>query len=1113
MRARVRGEIAFWADDRRFGALIGARTLDTFHFTSEISYIDLAYRTPFVRLEFWAAGGGDSSQGALSMRARVGNGLLAAWCVLFLANVVIGQEASSGGAENEALPVLRGRLIDDKGAPVTDATVELIGSRSTPGEGTQHYEARSNSEGRYEFASIKAADEFRLRIKSTRWVGISSWSDAPRVSLAPSSSVERDFTLPRACHVLIGVVDENRKPVPGVRIYVSSLTADRFGSSESVSTDKLGFVMVGGLAPSDAEYLFGMSHKDYAFAKLQMKLDNPEKNYAQVVTLAQGVNVVGTALCSDGKPATGWSLYALPDWWRFGVYPNGAKIGADGSFVIPHVGPGKYDLTVLVPSGGGMSRSESVQSDVALPAEGQLDVRIKLPSPGSMSVIAGRLRLVGGKPTGTISVDAMSEDRQQRGSGHISPGEDTFSVGPLPPGRYRLSFSSTEIEEKVLNSVEAPTAGLEVELQVTGKPRIAGRVTRQEGDEPLSNLRVRVVKLRSLRGPGYVQEAPWRVIDDADGRFEVDVVGPGVYQIVAVADGMAPTRSKEINTDDNRGTPIELTLAAGSSLSGTVVNEAGEPIDGATVIPMAQTMLGAAQRSRSANRDEGGVRTTGGAFTLPHLAVGEETLRVEHPDYCFGVVEHVAIASGENTLEPIVLKRGGSVRGRVFDGSGKPATGIAVRFQDSSGYSGFGDEEAGRLATAVTNSQGEYEVQHLPEALCYVSLADEWDRVGAVRQAILPVDGETHTLDFGGPQAMRGELRVNGAPLADTRVQVGGESPHFGVFKAFARTDGEGRFSFWGLPPGKRTLHYVAPGTRNEWLRAGELEITRGTTDLGTIDAETATVTVNVTGLPTEFAEGIRVSMQPYDEIWTQGNSVGVRGPRTSGASSHVITQIPPGSYEVLASRGDNVSLRQRVDVPEDESNVAIELAWPPGIAKLHGRMGGDVVDAERFSPPRLWSKDRRVTGWLIPKEGGYELANLPSGEYFLTDKDVRDAAPVLEFRLEDGEDRTLDLTPATWAPKPVQIGMLTVSCYDGEGVPLPGADVALVPRGGGAQLRPHSAHDAVTTFVTEPGDYDLSVKYAGYEPTTMPATVEATSPDGGPAGRYERIVRLKPLP
>lgn len=1046
------------------------------------------------------------------MRTRVTTGLLAACFAISLAGVVGGQEAPSGPTTNEASPVLHGRLIDDKGAPVTDATVELIGSRSVPGEGTQHYEARSNSEGHYEFVRVKAADEFRLRIKSTRWVGITGWSEAPRVSLAASSSVERDFTLPRACHVLIGTVDENGKPVPGVQIYASSLTADRFRSSESVSTDKLGFVMVGGLTPSDAEYLFGTVHKDYAFAKLQMKLDNPEKNYAHVLVLSKGVDVAGTALCSDGKPATGWTVYALPDWWKFGIYPHGAKIGDDGSFVLPHVGAGKYDLTVLVPSGGGMSRSESVQSDVALPGEGKLDVRIKLPSPSSMSVIAGRVRLVGGKPTGTISVDAMSEDRQVYTSSHIAADEETFSVGPLPPGRYRLSFSSTEIEEKVLNSVEAPTAGLEVELQVTGKPRIAGRVTRREGDEPLSNLRVRVVKLRSLRGPNYVQEAQWRVIDAADGRFEVDVVGPGVYQIVAVADGMAPTRSKEINTDDNRGTPIELTLAAGSSLSGTVVNEAGEPIDGATVIPMAQTMLGAAQRSRSANRDEGGVRTTSGAYTLAHLAAGEETLRVEHPDYCFAIVEHVAIASGENTLEPIVLKRGGSVRGRVFDGSGTPAPGVAVRFQDRSGYGGFGDEEAGRLAMAVTNSQGEYKVQHLPEALCYVSLADEWDRVGVVRQAILPVDGETHRLDFGGPRAMQGMLQVDGAPLADARVQLGGESPHFGVFIAFARTDSEGRFTFRGIPPGKRVFHYVAPGTRDEWLRAETVEITRQTTDLGTIDSNTATVTVKITGLPAELADGVRVSMQQYDDVWTQGNSIGVHAPRR-GMSPHIISSIPPGSYEVLASREDHVSLRQRVDVREGQSTVTVELAWPAGRAKLRGNLDDEVTNAERPIPPRLWSKDRRVSGWIVPKDGRYELANLPSGEYFLTDKDVRDAAPVVEFRLDDGEDRTLDLTPATWSPKEVQIGMLTVSCFDDEGVPLPGADVALAPRGGGEPLRPQSVRDAVTTFVGEPGDYELSVEYAGYVPVAMPAKVVSIEVGTRPMDRVEQVVRLKPLP
>ncbi len=129
---------------------------------------------------------------------------------------------------------------------------------------------------------------------------------------------------------------------------------------------------------------------------------------------------------------------------------------------------------------------------------------------------------------------------------------------------------------------------------------------------------------------------------------------------------------------------------------------------------------------------------------------------------------------------------------------------------------------------------------------------------GDRRTAILPVNGEKHRLDFGGKQAVTGRLLVNGKPLNNVRVQLGGRNPSFGVYKAFAQTDANGEFTFWSPSHGRRTLYYGAPERRNDWIRAGEIFIDSSTKDFGNIDSRSMDLAVFLTGLPEDQASQAR---------------------------------------------------------------------------------------------------------------------------------------------------------------------------------------------------------------------------------------------------------------
>jgi len=61
-----------------------------------------------------------------------------------------------------------------------------------------------------------------------------------------------------------------------------------------------------------------------------------------------------------------------------------------------------------------------------------------------------------------LELQADSEDGLgYHGGDYVRAGNDTFRVGPLPSGRYRLHFSSQEIEAKELAAISARHEGFE----------------------------------------------------------------------------------------------------------------------------------------------------------------------------------------------------------------------------------------------------------------------------------------------------------------------------------------------------------------------------------------------------------------------------------------------------------------------------------------------------------------------------------------------------------------------------------------------------------------------------------------------------------------------------
>lgn len=986
--------------------------------------------------------------------------------------------------------VLGGRVTDEAGKPLEGASVSL--------QGAGYLSARTDAGGRYAFRKIEKPGQYRIGVSAKGHVGLTDYAKRPVVLLDPNSRLVKDFTLQTGCTVNLEVVDEEEKPVKGIRVIATEVGGGfRHPELGQGSTGADGKATLGGIPASEAQIIItALSTEDYASEKLITKLSDPKTTQTAKIVMKKGVEVKGRALCSDGKPAAGWSVMLQPDWWATLYMPKSYPIDAQGNFTLQHVTPGNYSVNIYIPRGEGGGMSFQVTSAQLPPREGLLEFTVPRPSPGSQVAITGAVTIKGGEVKQGINISAQSASGSSgdtyfntgRSSRPRRPGEkaaaDEFKIEGLQPGVYDLHFYSIEIGEKTIKGVKAPSSDLAVELEFRAKPHLRGQVVSAATAAPLTHYRARVRKLQTLSGPNYVPDGNWMEVDNPKGMFDLETVGPGVYQVQAAAEGLARTWSREINTDTDASKTLTILLGPGAGIRGRVVNEAGQPVRGAKVIPLS-TGGGTMSSNVDTFTSEEGAATTAdnGEFALDHLTSGTETLKTIHPDYCFTITDGIALSDGKTTSGvAITLREGGTVEGHVYDPEGKPQAHAALSFQDQSGYSGSYDVEYGRLATVVTDEQGFYRARHLPEQLCYVNRTERWNSNGVVSLAIVPVNGKTRTLDLGGgPCQVSGRLLQEGKPLSSQRLVLSGNSPYFGVFIAYAVTDAKGAFCFRGVAPGRRTLYAPIPGERSEYIPLRKFEVLPGAAslDLGDLAPPDGRVTITVSGGDPKLAAAppaVRVAEMLDDDNY--GNSAGQVQPRTDPKGPTVVTSLAPGRYAAMVQLSPFVTLRRFFTLEAGQREVKLDVKIPACDAMLDGF----YLLKERLSL-YLISEDKSIMAYIPLEKEHYLVDGVPAGNYQICESTAGGYRPLRKVTLKAHEAPSVDIAGPEWIQ--IKDCMLRVNTLSAEGVPLSGVKLWL--EAGGNTLKPVRELDWNAAFSGKEGEYTLHATYPGYRAVTVP--------------------------
>jgi hypothetical protein len=393
---------------------------------------------------------------------------------------------------------------------------------------------------------------------------------------------------------------------------------------------------------------------------------------------------------------------------------------------------------------------------------------------------------------------------------------------------------------------------------------------------------------------------------------------------------------------------LALVLSPGLVLEGRVVDDSGDPV------PAFHVTASSARVNR--NRE---FRDTNGLFAIAGFTPGSWRIRVWARGYT--IPEPSIVTMPRTTPLVVVLSRGATVRGIVFDARGEPAARATVEVDPlANGGGGASTDEAGRFQlTGLAAGRIVLTTRHADDAPC-APLALDLAPGEIVEDVVLRstpgarIRGEAIARD-GGPGV--------GFDIALTALD---RTPRL---RRSAVTDDRGLFELGGLPAGSFELSI-----------RGEQGL-RWTYEVTLVAGETADVRIAAPVVGTVLVRGrLRGAGEPLANTSVvlrrqgAGDTSGSAGTDASG--SFEVRVEEPGRYALWITRSD-WSTTEEIDVPATSEHV-VDRDIPLG------RITGRVTSSAGTPLPDVSVQARRgvdaYSHTITGTDGGYELV-MPAGE------------------------------------------------------------------------------------------------------------------------------------
>jgi len=495
------------------------------------------------------------------------------------------------------------------------------------------------------------------------------------------------------------------------------------------------------------------------------------------------------------------------------------RTDAEGRFSLDRI-PGDATLELLVRKPGRATLSTFSQDRGGSLQFMAGQAGVKLVQPAEARIEGTVVERSAGRPVAGIKVMA-SPGQEQPNFGLrpvVSKEDGTFSIPALAPGTYRVQpvRQREGLAEWVAGPVEVVTesgqtrSGVKIELSKGGVLEVV--VTETEGKKPVDRANVSVRQETGRTGFGG--------ISDKDGIARIRLV-PGQYQAMVYKEGYSrAARQDTVMIEEGKTTRVELQLAGQSKITGTVLDQQGRPVKGATlrICPMGGREVTSGEAGRFEIPFD--PRSWGGSEVPTMILIGRHKAS--------NLAAAQEITEDTRTVE-VRLLPGLTFAGKVVDPNGK---GIANARIDVSVRAGnWGSSIGTGPGLAQTDAQGAFEIVAIPADQRYGVNASA-DGYGTKDAEAVTDNAVNNRLDVGTLELPLANLSVSGVvvdandkPVANARVSVYGDSQPYRTIQ----TDVNGRFTIKQICAGRIQ---ISADTAGQGRLSGYVQAEGGATDV-----------------------------------------------------------------------------------------------------------------------------------------------------------------------------------------------------------------------------------------------------------------------------------------
>lgn len=685
------------------------------------------------------------------------------------------------------------------GAPISGAAISLVG--------LDDVSARTDRAGVATIHNVPSDDHILV-------ASADGYAQERQFILVPATadSVVRQHIALRPGYAVSGrVVDSQGAPVAGAHVIASDVSAVfDFANPkrDGVTSDEKGAFQLP--ATAEGSYRLLAVHSDYAPAATEPMTVTSAGLHDVVITMEPGGTIAGRVVDSAGAPVP-WAAVAVnadPDaatLWGDGRSGRSAMADETGAFRIT----GLARRALVVHASSDAASSEIVKLDLAsTPTRENLTLTLSVEG-----VIAGVVVDETGEPVTEAQVMAhpdiwgggdVGELAVRGGTFAQTDGGGHFKLRGLPDGAFRVRASRGKPQGLAAldRGVAARTGDTNVRVVLPARGAIEGKVLLSDGRAP----ELATVAVAWASGvPAQAKTGEFRVADLPPGTYEVTVRGPDFPQKIVSDVVIEPGKTTDLGT---------ITVERGRVAKGRVIDAAGKPVAGATVVLGTQIMSDGdsltAKGFGSVLDDQLGLRraTTDdrGGFRISGIAEDKLAIVAEHAERGRSAAAIIPAGKDDSTVE-LRLAPFGGLRGKVTI-NGEPAPGLSVIVGPPSGAAHMVIARTGADGSYAVDkvAAGDYKVTVIAGGGAGASMAAKPATIQPGKVAVVDVDLVEGKLTLVVTVAPEGDGVINAAQVflfeGNASPRTGGEINE--LFLNATSGDGSGTakmsFSFGGKP-------------------------------------------------------------------------------------------------------------------------------------------------------------------------------------------------------------------------------------------------------------------------------------------------------------------------